>query len=135
MATNAPRDLLSAFADWMATGRLEQGLKQSLLLPPAMKARLQSEAAANASSISDNPLFAGSLRQTYAGMPVEFSDILPTVIRYDWSDCRSPSRAKRRHARGIKTRVKIIHQDVAYLITKKFEYELQKMYLSALYGD
>lgn len=106
-----------------------------LLLPPAMKARLQSEAAANASSISDNPLFAGSLRQTYAGMPVEFSDILPTVIRYDWSDCRSPSRAKRRHARGIKTRVKIIHQDVAYLITKKFEYELQKMYLNALSGD
>lgn len=34
---------------------------------------------------------------------------------FDWSVCRSPSRAKRRHAQGIRTRVKISHKPVAYL--------------------
>lgn len=34
---------------------------------------------------------------------------------HDWSACRSPSRSKRRHARGIKTRVRVFHKPVAYL--------------------
>lgn len=43
----------------------------------------------------------------YLGFDVIISDFLPPKVVYDWSQCRAPSRAKRRYERGIKTRVVI----------------------------
>lgn len=50
-------------------------------------------------------------------MPIRTFDI-PKQQRFDWSGCRSPSRAKRRHARGIPQRVKVTEHDVAYLVNE-----------------
>lgn len=62
-----------------------------------------------------NPLYTGAM--SYLGIPIRTFDI-PKQKVYDWSGCRSPSRAKRRHARGIPQRVKVTEHDVAYLVNE-----------------
>lgn len=37
----------------------------------------------------------------YAGMKLVESDVLPVSYGWDYSACRSPARARRRHAQGI----------------------------------
>lgn len=54
---------------------------------------------------------------TLFGMQIEIADI-PKEKRFDWSGCRSPARAKRRHALGHPQRVKITEHDVMYLVNK-----------------
>lgn len=82
---------------------------------------------------SDNPLLAGYTMR-YAGVPVHVADI-PLEEVLDWSECRSPSRSKRRHAQGIKTRVRITYREVAYLIdTKALSMRLDRMLWDELYG-
>lgn len=62
-----------------------------------------------------NPIYAGSM--SYLGIPIRTYDI-PKQKVYDWSGCRSPSRARRRHARGIPQRVEITEVDVAYMVNE-----------------
>ena len=64
-----------------------------------------------------NPLFMGAASFSYEGIPVRTFDI-PKQKVFDWSGCRAPSRAKRRHAKGIPQRVKITEHDVAYLVNE-----------------
>lgn len=86
----------------------------SVLMPRKMERQLRLESEAQGPRF-DNPLLAGATPGHLFGMKVVVADV-PPQITYDWSECRSPSRAKRRHARGIPQRVKIIKTDVAYLI-------------------
>lgn len=89
--------------------------RQSLLMSAGYKREVMAHARANAPSY-DNPLFAG-YTQTYMGLPVETFYIPPEEV-IDWSGCRSPSRAKRRHARGIPQRIKIEYRERAYIIDR-----------------
>lgn len=113
-------------------------MHKSLLVSPRMADELakhfKHERKPSERSPYDN--FAG-FTTSYAGFPVETFDI-PPEITYDWSDCRSPSRAKRRHARGIPQRVKVIKSERAFLISRgvdalarRFEDSVVKL----LYGD
>lgn len=54
----------------------------------------------------NNPLFGGTLG-SFGGIRI-IEDIFMTDTVEDWSGCRSIPRAKRRHARGIKTRMRYI---------------------------
>lgn len=65
-----------------------------------------------------NPLYSGGLASPYLSMNVRVMDI-PKQKVYDWSACRSPSRARRRHAQGIPQRVKITECDVAYIFDER----------------
>lgn len=87
-----------------ALEKFEPQPQQTLLIPKRMRAALETEAAVS------NPLVTG-----YLG--VEVFDIPPETV-YDWSGCRSPARAQRRHKLGFQQRVKITTKDVAYLIDK-----------------
>lgn len=89
--------------------------RQSLMMSAGFRRALAKEAAP---IIVDggNPLLSG-YAQTYAGIPVEMFDIPPEEV-IDWSGCRSPSRAKRRHARGIPQRIKVEYRERAYLINR-----------------
>lgn len=112
-------------------------MTQRLLIPNTMKAAVL-DMPQRAPATHDSPLFAGySIERSLCGIPVQFADI-PPVITYDWSDCRSPSRAKRRHARGIPQRVKVIKQDVAYLIgpqaAREIAAEFEPMCAKLLFG-
>lgn len=54
---------------------------------------------------------------TFMGIDVIQADI-PKRKVFDWSGCRSPARAKRRHAQGHPQRVKVTEEDVVYLVDK-----------------
>ena len=86
--------------------------RQSLMLSSGYRDRLVAESPVREASTYPNPIYTGSL--SYGTIPVRVVEI-PKVPVYDWAGCRSPSRAKRRHAKGIPQRVKITMQDVAYL--------------------
>ena len=49
------------------------------------------------------------------GMPIKES-IHATELVQDWSKCRSPSRAKRRHAKGIRTRLVEYRKPAGYMV-------------------
>ena len=94
------------------------GPAQTLLVSRGMRAQMEVERRAAAPfATPDNTIYAG-YTQSYAGFPVETIDIPPEQV-FDWSGCRSPSRAKRRHARGIPQRVKVTHRERAFLIDKR----------------
>lgn len=57
------------------------------------------------------------LPTAFMGTPVETMSIPPEKV-YDWSGCRSPARAKRRHAQGHPQRVKITLVERAYLVDR-----------------
>lgn len=85
----------------------------------------------------DSPLLAGTTQHHLFGMPVVVADV-PPLTEYDWSGCRSPSRAKRRHARGIPQRVKVVKTEVAYLIDQaalSMRRELERRAVKILYGE
>ena len=52
------------------------------------------------------------------GMQIKIADI-PAEKVFDWSGCRSPSRARRRHAQGHPQRVKITEREVMYLMDRR----------------
>ena len=64
-----------------------------------------------------NPLLTG-YTTSYASIPCHVVDIPPEEV-IDWSGCRSQSRAKRRHAKGIPQRIKITYRERAYLVDRK----------------
>jgi hypothetical protein len=109
--------------------------RQSLLLSAGYK-REAMRVIPSAAPSYDNSIFNG-YTQSYMGFPIEAVDISPEEI-IDWSGCRSPSRAKRRHARGIPQRVKITYQERAFLIDKRvisdFRNSFDRMVVKALYG-
>lgn len=60
-----------------------------------------------------NPLFDGGM--AYNSIPYVTHEI-PKKEVLDWSSCRSPARAMRRHKQGHPQRVKVTYEEVAYLI-------------------
>lgn len=71
------------------------------------------------------------------GLRTQIVDI-PPERTFDWSGCRSPSRAKRRHAKGIPQRVRIIESDVAYVFHERVFIDpgrYERMAAKILYGD
>lgn len=90
--------------------------QQSLMMSAGFRRALAKEAPPIIGAGERNPLFQG-YTQSYVGIPVETFDIPPEEV-IDWSGCRSPSRAKRRHARGIPQRIKIQYLERAYLINR-----------------
>lgn len=69
--------------------------------------------------------------------------VLPPEEVFDWSECRSPSRAKRRYARGLLQRVKVAHNEVALLINEdtftraaaNAAERIDTMFMKQLYGS
>jgi len=91
--------------------------RQSLLMSAGFREALAKEAPAIIGTGRSNPLIEG-YTQSYAGISIVPADIPPEEV-IDWSGCRSPSRAKRRHARGIPQRIKVEYRDRAYLINRR----------------
>lgn len=60
---------------------------------------------------------------TFQGIEVRVSDMLTMSVE-DWFACRSPSRARRRHARGIRTRmvVRQVPSNEMFLVKAKPPY-------------
>ena len=90
--------------------------RQSLLTSAGFRREAVAAIKPAVPEVSNNPLFA-RYTQSFVGLPVETFDIPPEEV-IDWSGCRSPSRAKRRHARGIPQRIKIEYRERAYLINR-----------------
>lgn len=94
-------------------------LRQSLLVSGGMLAQIKASSRANSPAISSNPIFDGyGYQQSYMGFPVEVHDIPPEQV-FDWSACRSPSRARRRYKQGHPQRVKITYRERAFLFDKR----------------
>lgn len=91
--------------------------RQSLLMSAGFRKSLAKESPPIIGTVQSNPLLQG-YTQSYHGIEVVPVDIPPDEV-IDWSGCRSPSRAKRRHARGIPQRIKIEYRDRAYLINRE----------------
>lgn len=92
--------------------------RQSLLMSAGFKREAMARFPLARPDVSDNPLIADyTTTQSFMGIPVERFDIPPEEV-IDWSGCRSPSRAKRRHARGIPQRIKIELRERAYLVNR-----------------
>lgn len=87
---------------------------QTLMVSPRMRASLEAEKFKTAPSLAP----AEYSSKTFMGIGFEVCDIPPEVV-YDWSGCRSPARAQRRHKLGYPQRVKITHKEVAYLVDKE----------------
>lgn len=109
-----------------------------LLVPRGMRSRLEVACHADASTITDNPIYAGYSARTFCGFPVEVADI-PREKVFDWSGCRSPARARRRYKQGHQQRVKISERDVAYLVGKRAVYEMavawERRCVKMIFGD
>ncbi len=100
----------------MAKALDEYKPRQSLLVSAGFRREAMAVIKPAVPEVRDNPLFAG-YTQSFVGLPVETFNIPPEEV-IDWSGCRSPSRAKRRHARGFPQRIKIEHRERAYLINR-----------------
>lgn len=109
--------------------------RQSLLASAGFKREL--ERLGDVAAPSGNPLRVG-YSQSYASVDIEPVNIPPDEV-IDWSGCRSPSRAKRRHARGIPQRIRITYRDRAYLINRdmfdKLARNLDARMIAAIYGE
>lgn len=91
---------------------------QTFLVSPKTRASLEAATFNSGPNvIPSSPLAEYSIKKTFMGIGMEVHDIPPEVV-YDWSDCRSPARAQRRHKLGYLQRVKITHKEVAYLVDK-----------------
>jgi hypothetical protein len=112
--------------------------RQSLLASAGFKRDLVKHAELIKAPTDANPLMAG-YTQSFAGIEIVPMTIPPEEV-IDWSGCRSPSRAKRRHARGIPQRIKVEHRERAYLIDREaiassMAMRFERMALSALRWD
>lgn len=88
----------------------------------------------SATTEAPNPLMAG-YTTSYASIPYDVVNIPPEEV-IDWSGCRSPARAKRRHAKGIPQRIKITYRERAYLVdTKAIENAMRIRFERMAYGD
>ncbi len=95
-----------------ALEKFEPQPQQTLLIPKRMRAAIETETAAS------NPLVTGyTIERKFMSLGVEVFDIPPETV-YDWSGCRSPARAQRRHKLGFPQRVKVTTREVAYLVDK-----------------
>lgn len=109
----------------------------TFLLSSGNRDALRRAAGPTFDELNNNPLRDG-LVNSYHGFAVTVVD-LPKEKVFDWSGCRSPARAKRRHARGYPQRVKITERDVAYLVDasvlRGFAHDFDRMAMKALMGD
>ena len=110
--------------------------QQSLMMSAGFRRALAKETPPIIGTRQHNPLFDGHT-QRYATIPIETFDIPPEEV-IDWSGCRSPSRAKRRHARGIPQRIKIEYRERAYLTNKdelaRFGLDIDARMIAAIYN-
>lgn len=86
--------------------------RPSLFVSPKFRSQLVAEFHDAQPTISPS---IGPANQSFMGLNVRTFDIPPRQV-FDWSGCRSPARAKRRHAQGKPQRVKITYEEVAYLM-------------------
>ena len=109
-----------------------------LLVPRGMRAKLEVACQADAPTVTDNPIYTGYSTRTFCGVSVEVADI-PREKVFDWSGCRSPARARRRHKQGHPQRVTIIERDVAYLVGKLAAHEMavawERRCVKMIFGD
>jgi hypothetical protein len=89
--------------------------RSTLLLSAGYRERLKAESPVR-SPADANPLLGGAF--SFSSIPVRTLEI-PKEKVFDWSACRSPSRAKRRQARGYPQRVKVAERDIAYLVDQR----------------
>ena len=102
----------------MAKALDEYKPRQSLLMSAGFHREALAVLKPTVPEVRDNPLFGDyTTTRSLAGIPVETFRIPPEEV-IDWSGCRSPSRAKRRHARGFPQRIKIEYRERAYLINR-----------------
>lgn len=62
----------------------------------------------------DRTVLGFSMGRKFMGGLDLVESIHATELVQDWSGCRSPSRARRRHARGIKTQLKEFRKPACY---------------------
>lgn len=92
--------------------------RESLMMSAGFRREVAARLPVVKPEISTDPLMSDyTIMQEFMGIPVETFDIPPEEV-IDWSGCRSPSRARRRHARGIPQRIKIEYRERAYLINR-----------------
>lgn len=126
-------------ADMLA--KLRDGLSyeppQTLLASSGITRELKLRLTEAAAPRHANPLFAGTDPTAYLGYSMTVVDI-PKRKVYDWSGCRSPARAQRRHKLGHPQRVKITTEDVAYIVSddvlRGYANRLDRMIQDALFG-
>lgn len=106
-------DMLAAIA------KCEAQPMQTLMISRGLMRSMENAALNLEPTRTRNPIFDGyRTRTTFMGFGVEVAEIPPETV-YDWSECRSPARAQRRHKMGKPQRVKVGTRDVAYLVDKK----------------
>ena len=124
----------SAMLEQMVKAVGEFQPRHSFLMSRGMRERVEAELLT--SRHIDNPIFVGAT--AFQSLPVAVYDI-PKEKRFDWSACRSPSRARRRFAMGHKQRVKITEHDVVYMFDPKvrsgFADQMDRMVVKALIGE
>ena len=127
-------DVLRKMMDDLAT-RYEP--QQSLLMSAGYRREISKMSASSFKTGADNPILAGGLA-SYHQIPFHVVDI-PKEKVLDWSGCRSPARAKRRHAKGYPQRVKITERDVAYLVDPRvlqgFQLGWERMAVKLMMGQ
>jgi hypothetical protein len=123
------KQMVKALADFSPPPR------QSLMMSAGFRKALARETPPIIGAGDGNPLLHG-YTQSYVGIPVEPFAIPPEEV-IDWSGCRSPSRAKRRHAQGIPQRIKIEYRERAYLINRdalaRFGLEMDARMIAAIH--
>lgn len=110
---------------------------KSLLVSRGARERMMAEFRAAAPVSTGDQLVSG-FTQTFMGIPIEAVDIPPEEV-LDWSGCRSPSRAKRRHAQGKPQRVKATYRDRAFLVDRRalmgLGRDLDRMMVQAFFDE
>lgn len=117
MTTINLSNLDAATLDRLRVDLLVPQPQQELLVSRGTYRKMVAEMAEQRPTLVDNPLRSGALPASYMGLVVRVGDV-PKRQVFDWSGCRSPARAKRRHARGIPQRVKITEEDTAWLVER-----------------
>lgn len=135
--TNKPFDM-ATLAD--ALRDLKPLPTQELFLSRGMRDAMIREAfALQPELIPREPLLSGGFRRTtFMGFGVELHDIPPELV-YDWSGCRSPARAQRRHKMGHPQRVRMIKKEVAFLVDpavlRGYQYEMERRLVKLVVGE
>jgi len=113
-----PSEFNSDMLAQMAKALEDYQPRQSLLMSAGFRRHAMARIPPSKPAGHSNPLLTDyTITQQFMGIPVERFDIPPEEV-IDWSGCRSPSRAKRRHARGIPQRIKVEYRERAYLINR-----------------
>ncbi len=110
--------------------------QKSLLMSAGFRQTLKRDFDLLLPASARNPILSG-YTQSFMGIDIVPVDIPPEEV-IDWSGCRSPSRAKRRHAKGIPQRIKIEYRERAFLIhrdaLRRMGRDIDARLIASLYG-